>query len=332
MNRLRGAVIGYGNMGTHHAKQMEKAGIEFAAVCEFDQARREQARIDYPHLRVFGDVKELLEEPGIDLVTIVTPHDTHAELAMQVLEARKNCILEKPMCIHADDAAALVNKAKETGVMLSVYHNRRWDGWFITAKELIEQGRLGDVFCVEFYFGGYGHPGQWWRSDKRISGGAFYDWGAHYMDWLLGIVPGKVKSVRGYSQKRLWHDVTNEDHLDCIIEFESGAVAHAQTSQLAAAGKVERRILGTKGAIISDKLGQQEFLTLYTEKDGEKVESTVPYAKTDWLSYYHNIVAHLTEGAELAVKPEQALRVIAILDTATKSAEQGRELTVPYET
>lgn len=329
--KIRGAVIGYG-MGKHHANQMTEAGIDFAALCEPDPVRREQAKLDYPHIRTYSEVKDLLADPDIDLVAVVTPHNTHAELAIKVMESGKNCIVDKPMCIRADDAAALVDKARNTGVMLSVYHNRRWDDWYLTTKRLIEQGVLGDVFSVEMNFSNYGHPGNTWRSYKDVSGGIFYDWGAHYMDWMLGIVPGKMKSIRGYVQKRLWDDVTNEDQLDCMIEFESGAIVHSQTSQIDRAGKTAVRILGTKGAIETDRgVKMGDYLTLYTDLDGIHVETKVPFLPSSWISYYHNIVDHLTNGAELAVKPEQVLRVISVLETAGKSAVEGRELSVPYE-
>lgn len=328
---IRGAVIGYG-MGKHHALQMTEAGIDFTALCEPDPVRREQAKRDFPHIRVFAAADDLLADPAIDLVAVVTPHNTHAELANKVLESGKHCIVDKPMCIRADDAAALANKARQRGVMLSVYHNRRWDDWYLTARRLIGQGVLGDIFSVEMKFAQRGHPGNTWRSSKELSGGVFYDWGAHYMDWMLGIVSGRIKSIRGYAQKRLWHDITNEDQLDCLIAFESGAIVFSQTSQIAGGTGSAVRIAGTKGVIETDRgVAQGKFLTLYTEINGIPAETKVPFLPSSWISYYHNIIDHLLDGAELAVKPEQALRVVAVLETAGRSAAEGCELPVPYE-
>lgn len=331
--QLNGAVIGYGgafNMGRHHALQMKQAGFGFAAVCELDPGRLAQAAADFPGIRTYSRVEDMLAEPDIGLVTVITPHHTHAPLAKQVLESGKHCIVEKPMCIRVDDAHELVGLARQKGVMLSVYHNRRWDGWLLTVQDLAQRGLLGDIFHAEFYFGGFGHPGHWWRSDKRISGGAFYDFGAHYMDAMLQLVPGRMRSVRGYAQKRLWHDVTNEDQLDCLIEFDSGAVVHAQSSSIARAGKAVRRILGTKGAVVSTE-DSPRHLTLHRELDGQQVEIKVPLLEDDWQAYYRNVAEHLLRGGELAVKPEQARRVIAVLDTAGRSAEERRELPVSYE-
>ncbi|RAP78418.1 Gfo/Idh/MocA family protein [Paenibacillus montanisoli] len=338
---VKSAVIGYG-MGKHHAYLMTEAGIDFVAVCEPDPSRREQAKIDYPQIRTYASVDELLAQPDINLVVVVTPHNTHADLIRQVLESGKNCVVDKPFVIHASDAWALIDLAKQKGVMLSIHHNRRWDAWYVTAQHIIQQGLLGDIFSAECDFSGFGHPGTTWRSFKEASGGAFYDWGAHYMDWMLGIIPGKMKSIRGYAQKRMWHDYSNEDHLDVMIQFESGAVVHAQSSNIAYAPKHSFRILGTKGAIVCTKgegPEEERIIRLYSEIDGVLVETQVPFLypygekarDANWRKFYDNILDHLTNGAELIVKPEQVARVIAVLETATKSAEEGLELPVPFE-
>jgi predicted dehydrogenase len=330
---IRGAVIGYGgafNMGKSHANHMRRVGFEFVAACDLDPSRMEQAQADFPGIRTFTSVDELLAEPDIDLVTVITPHNTHAMLAEKVLRSGKHCILEKPMCIRADDADRLVKLAKAQGRMLSVYHNRRWDGWYLTVKHLIEQDLLGDIFHIEMYMGGYNAPRGWWRDNKEISGGAFYDWGAHYIDYLLGLVPGKIRSVRGFVHKRVWHEMTNEDQVDSIIQFENGAVAFVQISSIARAGKARFRILGTKGAVElpGTKSG---YLPLYRDVDGKNTLTEVEMLKDRHGDYYDNIADHLLNGAELIVKPEEARRVISIIETTEKSAQQGRELPVPFE-
>lgn len=327
----KGAVIGYGgafNMGKAHAEQMIAAGIEFVAACDLDAERAAQAGRDFPGIGVYTQVDDLLSRTDIDLVTVITPHNTHAPLATQVLGSGKHCILEKPMCIFAEDAERLVKLAADRSLMLSVYHNRRWDGWYLALQDLIRRDILGDIFHVEMYHGGYYNPGTWWRSEKTISGGLFYDWGAHYLDWLLGIVPGKIASVRGYIQKRVWHDVSNEDHMDSVIAFENGAVAHVQQSSVARLGKASRRILGTKGAVVDRGDGS---LTLQTEVNGLQIESTVPYFKDRHAAFYENIAAHLMEGAELLVTPEQTRRIVAVIETTERSAKAGKELPVPFE-
>lgn len=109
----------------------------------------------------------------------------------------------------------------------------------LSAEALLHQplDRVGDIFYVEMWGGGYRKPGRCWRSDERISGGTFYDWGAHYIDWLLNLVPSKVTGVTGFFHKLVWHDVTNEDHVEACIRFEGGAVTGVQMSTIARSGK-----------------------------------------------------------------------------------------------
>jgi predicted dehydrogenase len=204
--------------------------------------------------------------------------------------------------------------------MLSVFHNRRHDGDFLAIKEVIEKGLIGDVFHIEASIGGYSQPGEWWRSNKQISGGAMYDWGAHFLDWILNLVPSSVTGVTAYYQKRVWKHVTNEDHTQAILRFENGCVVDLQVSSLSAAPKPRWRILGTKGGILDD---WKEPFTVNVDHDGYQAAIKVPYHKSNWQAYYDNIAAHLMHGAELDVKPEQARRIIAILEAADRSARYG---------
>ncbi len=327
---VRCGVIGYGgafNMGKAHLGWMAAAGMAPVAACDMDPARAAVAKKDYPHVQTFTDVAKLLRDGGVDLVTVITPHNTHAPLALQCMEAGKHVITEKPFCLTVAEATAMIDTAKKHGVMLSTFHNRRWDGDHLAMRDLIERGVIGDVFHVEANGGGWGHPGYWWRSDKKISGGAFYDWGAHFIDWVLNLVPQPMQNVTGFFHKRVWHDVTNEDHTQAVIRFANGAAADVQISHIARVPKPRWRILGTKGGIL-DEGGS---LKVYGDMAGLTGQATVPYQKTQWQAYYDNIAAHLLKDEPLAVTPESARRVIAVIETAEKSAKSGVSEPVPFE-
>jgi len=329
---VRCAVVGYGpafNMGKAHCEWISKTkGLNLVAVCDINPERTEAAKKDFPWIKTYNDLGEMLKDQEIDLVTVVTPHNTHARLALQSLKAGKHVIVEKPMCITTGEATAMIEEAKKRDLMLSVFHNRRYDGDFLAMKEIIDKELIGKIFHIEVFGGGYGHPGHWWRSDKKISGGAFYDWGAHLIDWVLNLIPERIVGVAGFFHKLVWNDVTNEDHVEAIIRFESGAVANVQLSSIARIGKPRWRILGTKGGIL-DEAGQK-FFKVITQIEGIPAEMHIGYKGTDWSVYYSNIADHLLRGAELKVKPEEARRVIAVIETAEKSAKSGRIEKVPY--
>lgn len=329
--KVKCAVVGYGgafNMGKAHAQWMNDTGrMVTVAACDIDKARMDEAAKDYPGIQTYTDVDKMLAKTDAELVVIITPHNTHAELALKALNAGKHVVLEKPMCITVDEATAMIEAAKKAGVTLTVFHNRRHDGDFMAIKEVVEKGLVGEVFHIEAYIGGYGHPGHWWRANKEISGGCMYDWGAHFLDWILNLIPEKMESVTGFFHKRVWHDVTNEDQTQAIIRFKNGAMADLQVSSIARAGKPRWRILGTKGAIVDDCGGS---FKLSIEVKGMPVETTVKYKESTWPEYYTNLAAHLLDGKLLEVTPESSRRTIAVIETAEKSAKSGKAEPVPF--
>ncbi|HEY0074483.1 MAG TPA: Gfo/Idh/MocA family oxidoreductase [Abditibacteriaceae bacterium] len=333
---IRCGVIGYGgafNMGRAHANYItETDGLELTAVCDLASDRTDVAKNDFPQITTYNQVEELLSAPDVDLAVIVLPHNVHAGVALQCLEAGKHVIVEKPMCITVDEATAMIEAGRAKNKMVSVFHNRRQDADYRALREIVvEKQLLGDVFSVEMWGGGFGAQNpNWWRSVKAISGGYFYDWGAHYLDWLLGLIHSPIADVTGYFHKRVWHDVTNEDQVQALIRFENGCVANVTMSSIAYAGKPRWWVLGTKGAAV-DKGGHFE-VTGDFKSEGYGATLKVPYSgSSEWKTYYANIADHLLRGGELKVKPEQARRVIAILETAEKSSQQGQSLTIPTE-
>jgi len=322
----RCAVVGYGasfDMGKNHANWVTQTpDLELVAVCDHDPERARAAAADWPEKEIYEDVDEMLRKSDIDLVSVVTEHNAHAPVAIKCLNAGKHVIVEKPMCITVEEASSMMEAARENGVMLTVFHQRRLDGDYQAIKEVVNKGLIGKIFHVEMFGGGYGKPPKWWRSDKEISGGAFYDWGAHYLDWLLGLVDSRVTQVSGYFHNLVWDDVSNEDQVRAVIEFENQVVADVQFSSIARASKPRWYILGTEGAIV-DRGGKS--FKLYSNLDGIPIESEIPYKQSNWAGYYQNISQHLHEGQPLMVKPEEAARVIDIMQTAERSAKSGKK-------
>jgi len=128
---IRVGIIGYGgafNMGRGHLKEMEQAGMTPVAVCEVDAERLKVAETDFPGIETYSTVAEMLRKSDVNLVTIITPHNTHAKLALQCLKAGRHVVCEKPLAITTAECDAMIAAAKKSGVVLSTYHNRHWDG------------------------------------------------------------------------------------------------------------------------------------------------------------------------------------------------------------
>jgi predicted dehydrogenase len=214
-------------------------------------------------------------------------------------------------------------------VSLSVFHNRRWDGQFMTARDLIEEGHIGEVFHLETSFAHYREMPDVWRADKKISGGLFYDWGSHYTDWALNLMGGRtISGVTGQFQKRVWERPTIEDHVEACIRFDDGAVAHLQISRMAALEKPRWYILGTEGALLDERQGQTK---VFTRVRGHTASFSVDYQRSDWPAYYRGMLAHLTEDAPIPVTAESARRVIGVFEAAERSSRRGGERSVAHE-
>ncbi len=317
-------IIGYGaafNMGKRHMNMINAtSGFNAVAVCDNDSSRLEVAKNDFPGIKTHKRVDKLLNSNNIDLVVVVTPHNTHAPIAVQCLNKGKHTIVEKPMAITTEEATSMIEAAKKRNVMLSVFHSRRYDGDFLTIKEVIDKGLIGDVFRIELYVGSYGHPGIWWRSDKNISGGAFHDWGIHLVDWVLNIIPEEIESIMGFTQKVQWWDVTNEDEVESIIKFKNGTVADIQLSSVSSISKPRWRILGSKGGILDEGKGFIEII----REGGKGGNLELKYKQSKWENYYINIADHLLSSDPLAITPESARRVISVIEATGNSALSGK--------
>jgi predicted dehydrogenase len=342
--KIRCGIIGYGptfNWGWMHALWIKAISeLELVAICDRDPNCLQKAKQDYPEVDFYTDMHEMLVRDDIDMVSVVTHHNTHAKIVVECLKAGKHTVVEKPMCISIKDATDMIEAAKEANKTLAVYHNRRHDGNVRAIKEIIDQGLIGDVFHIELSACGYGHSSGVWRSQKEISGGALYDWGAHGIDWILHLLPNKkMVQVSGFFHKRVWHDISNEDQTKAIILFDDGTVAEIMQSSIAYAGKPLWYVLGTKGAIVDSG---RDAIKGYTKElvgppggslqlitaDGAK---EVSYKESDWITHYVDIANHILRGAPNPVSGEDGRRVITVLETAEKSAKSGHSEDVPYQ-
>ncbi len=341
------AVIGYGplhNFGWAHCAWIQATPeLRLVAVCDLDPERTAAAREAFPGIRTCNDPSELWADEDVQLVSIVTPHFTHCPLTLEAFAAGKHVVVEKAMCLSVAEATAMVEAGRRAGRMLAVHHNRRHDGNFRRIKEIVSSGAIGDVFHIELSAGGYYEPQNGWYREKDKSGGGFYFWGPHAVDWVLELVPERIAGVNGFFHKLVWHGMSNEDQTRAVIRFENGTVADVTWSTIAAVGKPLWRILGTRGGILDTgaggNVGYQERisgppggnLTLVAVDEGGRRETQVPYLESDWNSYWQDVADHLLRDGPVPVSGEFGRRVIGIFEAAERSSLSGQTERVPYE-
>jgi scyllo-inositol 2-dehydrogenase (NADP+) len=325
---IKVGVCGYGgafHMGRQHLHEMRVAGMTPTAVCDPDAARLDAAREDYPGIETYATLDELLAKSKTDLVTIITPHNTHAELALQCIEAGRHVVCEKPMALCTEECDAMIAAAAKHDVMLSVYHNRHWDGGVLKALEVIASGQIGQVVRIEAAAGGYAKPGDWWRSSKSISGGILLDWGVHMLEYSFQILTAPIAEVTGFLHRGFWGPGTSwkddaiEDEGVAVVRFEDGRHLSLTISSIdSTLHPYMIRVAGTHGGFAFNP-GDWE---LTTHEDGERVVRTGRHAGQG-IRYYENVAAHLAQGEPLVITAEWARRPIHVLDLAMRSAVEG---------
>src|SRR5581483_1870260 len=211
--------------------------------------------------------------------------------------------------------------------VLTVYQSRRWDPDYIALRKTVESGRIGDLFYMESFIGGFSHPCDYWHSHEPISGGMIYDWGSHYFDWVLQLFGGAVTAVSAVAHKRVWHDVTNADQVRVDLTFDGGQQATFMQSDIAAALKPKWYVLGTEGAVVgswrpdADPPAEQPAIVTVS-RPASGVE-TLTLAPRDDGGFYRNLADHVAWGEPLAVLPEESRRTVAVMEAATDSIARG---------
>lgn len=342
-SRTRGVgLLGFGAIGAQHARAVrETAGLHLVAVCDRDPGRAAAALATDPGVRVHESAEDLLNDPDVEIVVISTPPDSHAYWAMAALERGKHVVVEKPMALTTRECDTLIEHARSHGLALSVYQNRRFDPDYSVIRDAVRSGRVGEIFHVETFVGGYGHPCNYWHSDAAVSGGALFDWGSHVIDQVLDLMDGDVINVTAVNHKRVWHDVTNADHSRMTLHFDGGREATFVYSDLAAALKPRWYVLGTRGALTGEwrqetvvsrsAIGTLDEDVLAPADAPPRVRLHSPEGDVTDLAYrdaephpFHaDLSLWLQYGFQPRVRGEQSRRVIAMLEAAEESARMG---------
>jgi predicted dehydrogenase len=348
-------IIGYGLAGqVFHAPFVSAVpGLKLEA---FVERRMDEAHRAYPATRTYRSVDELLRDPKIELVVVATPNETHYGFAKQALEAGKHVVVDKPFAETSAQAEELIALAKKQGKVLAPFHNRRWDGDFLTVKKVLAEGQLGRLVTFESHFDRFkpiprGHS---WKESAHPANGMLMDLGPHLVDQALALfglpalVTASVRTDREGS--------TIEDAFDIILTYEKLLVV-CRASMLACLAAPRFLLHGTAGsfrkwgldpqepAIVAGakvpRLGEaRDWLCEDESLWGELLVAPVLTAPTtlvktkvqtdcgDYRGFYANVRDAIEGAAQLAVTPEDGLAVAKVLEAARKSSAERRSVTL----
>ena len=354
MTDLGVGVIGFG-LATRvfHAPFVSAVpGLRLAAIV---QRRGDEAAKAYPAAKTVRSHEELLSDASIQVVVVATPNETHFTLAKEALAAGKHVVIDKPFAASSAEAEELIGLARSKGVLVMPFHNRRWDGDFLTVKKLIADGTLGRLVTFESHFDRYRpilREGTW-KEAQGTANGLLMDLGPHLVDQAVALF-GMPRTVT--ASVRTDRDSTRiEDAFDIALRYE-GLLVWCRSSMLACDNAPRFLLHGTGGSFRKHGLDPQEPAIVagakvprmgegdWLQEDeaawgtltvapvlvdpGSLVRTQVKTEPGDYRNFYANVRDAVNGVAELAVPSAAGYGVVRLLELARISSREGRTVAV----
>jgi predicted dehydrogenase len=344
---LRVGIIGFGFAGaTFHAPLIRTTpGMTIAAVASSDAGKVHAALGQ--DVQVVADPKALIAQDDVDLVVVASPNATHYELAALALDRGRHVVVDKPFTATVQEAEDLARRAQAKGVLLSVFHNRRWDSTTRTAQRLLDANLLGEVRQAGMYFDRFRPvPQARWKEEAELLGGVWMDLGPHLLDEALLYfgMPQAIQADIG----RLRPGTRGDDAFQVRLRYGDGLRVDLGASMLSAIPRPRLVLQGTRGSYAKQSLDPQEAMlkagqlpgdpltwgvdaeqgVLVGGRDGQVEQTAVPTENGAYPEYYRQV-----RDAILGVRPnpvpaEQAIRVMRLLEAGRRSSGERREISL----
>lgn len=342
---IRTGLVGFGTAGqVFHAPFLDAdAGYRLDVVVTGDRDRAERAARTYPGARVVPTVDDLFAAAGdLDLVVIGSPPSSHVPLAHRSLDVGLAVVVDKPLCVTAAEGEALVEHAQRRRQVLTVFHNRRWDGDFLTLRGLLDSGALGDVRRFESRF-------EWWKPEEPKAwkaqsppaegGGMLYDLGPHLIDQAVQLF-GPVAEV--HAELASYRDGGADDDAFVSLLHHSGVRSQLRMSGMAPQVGPRFHVVGSRSAYTKWGLDPQEPQLKAGRRPGDpgfavEPESSwgalgvdgaltpLPTRPGSYATFYQLLRASLLHGGAPPVDPADAVAVISLIE----AIHRGFPVTAP---
>jgi scyllo-inositol 2-dehydrogenase (NADP+) len=355
-------VVGYGLGGrVFHAPFVSAVpGLRLVSIM---QRTGDAAAKAYPNVEIVRSLDDTLADKSIEVVVISTPNETHFALAKRVLESGRHVVIDKPFSATGEEALELGQIAESKGVLAIPFHNRRWDGDFLTIKKLLHQGVLGRVVTFESHFDRFRPTPRenTWKEAENPANGMLFDLGPHLVDQALALF-GAPRAIT--ASVRADRDQTAiEDAFDITLHYKTadgkGLLAHCRTSYLACDNAPRFVLHGTHGSFRKHGLDPQEpaldsgkkvpplgSSEVWLKEEASRwgtltiapnpadptilITTTVETEPGDYRGFYANVRDAVLGTAPPALTAQDGYRVIRLLELARESSAQSRTLNVDF--
>jgi predicted dehydrogenase len=339
--KIKTALVGYGLGGRcFHAPFIHASPhFELKAVL---QRHGDQAAADYPGIRIYRDMETLLQDEELQLVVITTPNHTHFSLGMQVLQAGKMLVIDKPLTITSTEARSLIDRAASNNCLLSVYQSRRYASDARTIEKLVKEQKLGKIHEMEAHYDRYRPQARdSWKETSIPGSGILFDLGPHLIDQALYLF-GLPEYIYADIRQQRAHAIT-DDYFDIRLYFPGGCCATLKAGMMVREPGPRYLLHGDKGSFIKwgddpqdaalraglrptdDSWGREpedSYGLLHTEWQGKIIREKIPSEQGHFGLYYENLYQHIAAGAPLKEKPEHGYNAVRIIELARESSRK----------
>jgi len=345
MNKIvKTGICSYGMSGKlFHAPFIEAhPGFELTAIVE---RSKNDSRARYPNSKLYRSVDELINDASIELIIVNTPVQTHYDISKQAINAGKQIIVEKPFTVTSAEGEQLVKLAKEKGVSLFVYQNRRYDGDYHAVKNVIDQKLLGELQEMEIHYDRYrSEPsGKAHKEGELPAAGTLFDLGAHMIDQSLQLFGWPKAIFADTDIMRKGFGAT--DYYELILFYDNKLRVRIKSSMLTRELLPAYILQGTKGSFFQQRSDQQEEQLLagkmpslktwapataspdgllHTEINNEIVRKPVTSMPGNYMGYFDDVYKSLTQGLPNPVPGEDGVKVIKMIEAAIQSSKEKR--------
>ena len=353
MKEVRIGVIGFGNMGSNHAKSLYEGNVKngkLVAVCDINEEKLKKSKELYSDIVCYDNHHDMLEDSNIDAVIVATPHYDHPSIAIDALKANKHVVIEKPAGVYTKAVREMNEVGNNTDRVFAIMYNQRTDPYYSKVKELIDAGELGEIRRVNWIITDWYRPqsyynsGGWRATWAGEGGGVLLNQDPHQLDiwqWICGM-PTRIRAFCHFGKM---HDIEVEDDVTAYAEYANGATGVFVTSTSDAPGTNRLEISGDQGKIVVEdgkitfwrlRVSEREFNSTFTGGFGNpecwKCEINVkPNPLQQHVAILTNFVDAILNGKELIAPAVEGIRGLTISNAMHLSAWTDDWVNLPID-
>lgn len=342
MKQTNFAVIGCGSFSATHLRAIANSiYATLVAVCDIDEERAKNRAEEFGAPFYCVDYHELMKRNDIDVYCVVTQDQMHREITVELLNAGKNVLCEKPLALNSEDCRAIIEAAEKSTGKLMVGQVCRMTPGFVAAKELVDKGVIGELVFVESeYAHDYSEMKQFWRKDPASPRHIVTGGGCHAID-LLRWIAGDPVEAYGYANRKILKDWPTDDTAIAVLKFPNDVIGKVFVSSACKRNYTMRTVLyGTKGTIITDNTSPT--ISLFVEEfEGKRkfmdysmktIEIKLPVNVNN-----HNVVAEIEDfiqvisgEKEQSITAREGAATVAVCEAIIASTASGKPERIKY--